>query len=109
MIKVIKTIHHHVTKLYAHPVAKPALTHTGVIGFVLEFLHAVVETAHHIAPMIFVVLPLALQVNEAYMPWRDLTIGYAALALALVIYCDNAHHALSVIDSLERLNNKEKK
>lgn len=95
-MKAFKPVHKAVTKVYAHPAVKPILTHTGIAGFTIEFFVAVVHTLTHAAA---IVLPAYLvEVAEAYMPWRDLNLGWAALALGLVIYCDNAHHAVAFME-----------
>lgn len=96
MLKVIKLIHAATTKVFGHPIVKPVLAHTGILGFAVEFAHAIVTTAAHAAPIL--VPAYLVHLAEAYLPWRDLNLGWAALALGLVIYCDNAHHVMAAME-----------
>jgi hypothetical protein len=105
MLKVIKPLHTATTKVFGHPVVKPFLAHTGILGFAVEFAHAAIHTAVHVAAI--AVPAYVVQVAEAYTPWRDLNLGYAALALGLVIYCDNAHHVMAAIKRREAAQDAE--
>lgn len=84
--KPVETIHLATTRFFGHPAVKPVFTHTGIWGFGLDFAHAGSERLH-----------VMLHWWAWYGPWRDLNIGWAAFALGLVIYCDNANHVLAAI------------
>lgn len=85
--KIYHPVHMVVTRAYAHPLSKPALTHGGVGGLVVDWTHAITERLHFLE-----------RVNLLYAPWHDIVTGGAALALALVIYSENAHHVLAAIE-----------
>lgn len=80
MIKApLEVVHSTVTKVYAKPAVKAFCTHTGVCGFFMEFLHTI-----HFLPL-----------DKVYILIREPVVGWAALSLGLVVYCDNAAHHVS--------------